>query len=141
MPADQRPAHHLHKIGRIPTMDGLMYPVLVVHSGGKVRALCGLSGVMSDWLGLSPEQRARRTECGNARIIDNRTRRAVDHLYRAELLGKERRGRFVDCRITQEGESIVADPGITSLTRAYLERTYPPYREWVEAKYRGRRPP
>lgn len=130
----------MYKSGEIPTMDGMMYPMLEVHSDGGGLALRELAGHMSDWLGLSAERRERRTKSGKAKVIDNKTRRAAYHLHRAGLLGKKSRGRLVDCRITQEGEKIVADSGITSLTRTYLERNCPPYQEWVAAKYRSRHP-
>lgn len=139
-PAGRVPAHPLHKSGSIPTMDDMMYPMLEVLSGGGGRALRGLPDDMSDWLGLSAGQRRERTEGGHARVINDKTRRAADHLHRAGLLGKERRGRLVHCKITQEGEEMVADPGITNLTRADLEKSCPPYREWVEAKHTSRRP-
>ena len=140
-PAGRGHAHPLYKSGEIPTMDDMMYPMLEVHSDGGSRALRELADHMSDWLGLSAEQRERRTKCKKAKVIDNKARRAAGHLHKAGLLSKKSRGRLVDCRITQEGEKIVADPGITSLTRTYLERNCPPYQEWVATKYRSRHQP
>ncbi len=140
-PPAPAPPHHLYKSGKIPLMNGMLYPLLEVCSGSESRALRDLSNDMADWLGLSSEQRERRTEYRRALTIDNRTRRAADHLHRAGLLGKERRGTLVYCKTTPSGKEVVADPSISNLTTTYLKKTYPLYRKWMEGWHRSRRPP
>ena len=132
MPAGRAPPpaqpHPLHKSGRIPSMNGMMYPILVVCSDGTARTHTELEAEVSEWLGLSAEQRQKRTKCGYYRIVESKTRWAADHLYKAGLLDKAKRDRLLHYTITQKGKRVVADPVISKLTTTYLRKNFPPYR-------------
>ena len=145
MPAGRAPPpaqlHPLHKSGMIPSMNGMMYPLLEVCSSGGSWALRSLPGYMSNWLGLSAEQREKRTERGHTSTINDKTRRAAYHLYKAGLLGKERRGGLVYYKTTPSGKEVVADPSISKLTTTYLKENCTPYRKWTEGWPTSRRPP
>ncbi len=133
------PRHPLYKSGKIPTMDSMMYPMLLVCSSGGARSFDDLEAEISSWLGLSIEQRQKWTGGVSLPITQNKTREAARHLHKAGLLDKEKRGRLVYCKITQKGEEAVADPGISKLTRTYLKKNYQPYRRWVESWGQHRR--
>lgn len=128
-PAPAAPRHALRRSSTIPTMDDMMYHVLEMCSGGRAKALAELVGEMSDWLGLSAEQRQERTRGGGGEAkIRATVRWAVWHLRTAGLLGTYRRGRM-HYKATQSGEKIVADATITRLPTSRLERIRPGYRK------------
>lgn len=120
--------HPLYKSGKIPPMNGMLYPLLEVCSDGVTRTNADLEAGMSGWLGLSAEQRRERTKCGYYRVVESKTRWAADHLYKAGLLGKAKRGGLLHYTITQKGETVVADPDVSKLTTTYLRKNFPPYR-------------
>lgn len=126
------PRDPLHKSGRLPAMGALLYPMLEACSGGGALAYAELERRLSDWLGLSAEQRRELAKGGRHTRLETKARRAANELNKAGLIDKERRGRLAYYTITQEGEEMVADPSITRLTRAHLEKNCPPYREWVK---------
>lgn len=122
----------LHKSGRLPAMSALLYPMLEACSGGAALAYAELERRLSDWLGLSAERRRELTKGGRRTRLETKARRAANELDKAGLIDKERRRGLAYYTITPGGEEMVADPGISRLTRAYLEKNCPPYREWVK---------
>ena len=123
------PQHALYKCGRIPTMDDIMYPLLVLCSDGNAKTVAELVAELSDWLALSAKQRQVRTEGGSITRIENHIRRAADHLRRAELFDKEQHGKRgrIRYKITQKSKKMVANPAISELTRTYLSQNCPTY--------------
>ena len=127
------PRHALHKCGKIPTMDDMMYPLLEMCSDGRARTFGELVGEMSDWLGLSADQRRERTRGGGGEAKVRATMRwAVWHLRKAGLVGAHGPGRM-RYKATQSGEKVVADAGITRLPISYLKEISPVHRKWKEA--------
>ena len=132
-PAPAAPRHALYKSGTIPPTDDMMYPVLEMCSGGKARTFGELVGEMSEWLGLSAEQRRERTRGGGGEAKVRATMRwAVWHLRKAGLLGAHRLGKM-RYKATDSGEKIVADASITRLPISYLKEISPVHRKWKEA--------
>ena len=132
-PAPAAPRHALYKSGTIPPTDDMMYPVLEMCSGGKAKAFTELVGDMSDWLGLSAEQRRERTRGGGGEAKVRATMRwAVWHLRKAGLLDAHRLGKM-RYKATESGEKIVADASITRLPISYLKEISPVHRKWKEA--------
>ena len=117
----------LHKGGAIPTMDDLIYPLLEMCSGGRPKTLDELQVEISDWLGISAEQRRERTKGGHETIIGSKTQWAVWHLRKAELLNKHGKMHY---NTTQSGEKVVADASISRLSTSYLKEISPAYRRW-----------
>ena len=124
-----RTAAPLYKGGAIPTMDDLMYPLLEMCSGGRVRTLDELQDEISEWLGISAEQRQERTRGGHETVIGSKTQWAVWHLRKAGLLGADRRGKVLYAA-TQSGERVVADADVSRLSTSYLKKISPAYRKW-----------
>ena len=131
-PAPAAPRHALYKSGTIPPTDDMMYPVLEMCSDGRARTFGELVGDMSDWLGLSAEQRRERTRGGGGEAKVRATMRwAVWHLRKAGLVGAHGPGRM-RYKATQSGEKVVADAGITRLPISYLKEISPVHRKWKE---------
>ena len=129
-----KPRHPLYKSGIIASQNKMTYPLLELCSGGKVRNIVELVREISTWLGLSAEQRKVTTASGLNLKVESNMRRALDCLYKANLLDKDNHpdvGKYKDRRershytITEEGERVVADPNITDLTQKRLQKNYP----------------
>lgn len=113
----------------VPSYDVIMYPMLDLANDRQEKNINDLIEPLADLLGLSEEDRNERMPNNNK----NRTKFAYraawakTYLTKAGLIKKTGRSRFV---ITDKGLSILADPSVTSLDRAYLLR-YPEFAEFA----------
>lgn len=111
----------------MPGMYEVMRPILKVCSDGHDHKLGTLTNEIADWFNLTAEQRLRLTRNNNEKQIYNRTRFAVRHLKRAELLCKSP----VGLRTTKTGRKWIEGNNASCITSDDL-MTIPSYKNWKQ---------
>lgn len=104
----------------MPTWDGFCLPVLLVLRDGEVRSLRDLAAEVSDFIGLTSEERAEELGSGNRKAL-NRIGWATSYLQRVDAISRPRRGHYV---IADRGHELIAShpSGITEADLRPLAR-------------------
>ncbi|MCZ2259869.1 restriction endonuclease [Sporosarcina sp. G11-34] len=94
-----------------------MYPLLKIFEDGQVHKTGDLYDQLAREFSLTEEQRAEYLPSGKQLVYRNRIGWARTYLFKAGLLEQVQRGVY---RISERGQSILNDSGITTLTRKDL---------------------
>ncbi len=109
----------------IPDLDSLMLATLKALAGGAEIHRSKMHDFVANEFDITPEERQETSANGKTLIFANRVNWATVDLKGAGLLEKPRRG---FCRITADGEKVLADPP-SRIDRKFL-KTLPVYIEW-----------
>ena len=109
----------------IPNADSLMLAALKALAGGSEIHISKVRNFIADEFHITPEEQQQRYPSGQGPIFDGRVNWATTGLKTAGLLERPRRG---FCRITPDGEKLLADPP-DRIDRKFLER-FPARIEW-----------
>ena len=109
----------------IPDSDSLMLVALKALAGGAEIHLSKVCDFVANELDITPEERQKRYTNSQALIFADRVSWATANLKAASLLERPRRG---FCRITPDGEKLLADPP-DRIDRKFL-KSLPTYDEW-----------
>ena len=109
----------------IPNADSLMLAALKALAGGAEMHMSNVCDFVANELDITLEERQERYANSQALIFADRVSWATVGLKTAGLLDRPRRG---FCRITTDGEKVLADPP-SHIDRKFLER-FPARIEW-----------
>jgi hypothetical protein len=111
---------------RVPTIDGLLRPVLDALADGETRDMSDVVEIVADQLDLDPASRNARIASG-ATMIANRVGWARTSLARAGLIDQPRESAIA---ITDAGRMMLATVNDV-IDHAYLRDTCPGYAHWL----------
>ncbi|MBC7348457.1 MAG: restriction endonuclease [Candidatus Aminicenantes bacterium] len=116
----------------IPEFQACMLPFLKVISDGKEYSISEIIDKVSDYFGLSKEERELLLPSGNQAIINNRVGWTRTYLLKAGLIKRTKRAH---CAITEEGLKLLESNPDKINIRTLMN--YEDFRKWKEATVSG----
>jgi restriction system protein len=116
----------------IPDFQSCMLPFLKVISDGKEYSISEIIDKVSDYFGLSKEERELLLPSGNQAIINNRVGWTRTYLLKAGLIKRTKRAHYA---ITEEGLKLLESNPDKITIRTLMN--YEDFRKWKEATVSG----
>ncbi|TDK59497.1 restriction endonuclease [Bacillus salipaludis] len=114
----------------VPDYQAFMYPFLQLLKDGGEHTLKEAYEYLADFFQLTADDRSEMIPSGNQLVYHNRIGWARTYLKKAGLINTVRRATFI---INERGREVLADSGLSELTKEYLLR-YKEFQEFINKK-------